>query len=379
MENIRYKQNGYMENMGIIPNDSYVGRRQIKLQEQQNRKAQEAERRKRRRIEKLRREKRKRIRICAGYAGAIAIVLFGVWMINLKKTSRQDAAVENATSQSMITEVQQPVQEDTTPKQEDVVQDAVAVTSQALPDYYQKKYIVDVPTHFSEEEIDERLGKLAQEYPEFHPILEHKDEYPEALLNNLCYNPNMLDFALGYLDNLNQTNAVLEDSELTADIPLFIQWDKRWGYKLYGSSVVGLVGCGPTCLAMVVTGLTRNTRTTPDVLASYAETNGYYVYGAGTSWAFMDEAGSLYGVQATRIPISEEQVMDELREGHPIICSMNPGDFTAEGHFIVIAGLENGDKLRINDPNSIERSNMLWDYDKIASQISGMWAYQLAE
>ena len=58
---------------------------------------------------------------------------------------------------------------------------------------------------------------------------------------------------------------------------------------------------------------------------------------------------------------------------------MNPGDFTAEGHFIVLAGLADGNKIRINDPNSIERSNMLWDYDDIESQISGMWAYQLVQ
>ena len=189
----------------------------------------------------------------------------------------------------------------------------------------------------------------------------------------------MLDFALGYLDNLDVTDDVLEESELAADIPLFIQWDKRWGYKLYGSSVVGLVGCGPTCMAMVVTGLTKNKRTTPDVLAAYAESNGYYVYGAGTSWSFMDDVGSLYGIQAARIPISKERVMEELGQKHPIICSMNPGDFTAEGHFIVLAGLADGNKIRINDPNSIERSNMLWDYDDIESQISGMWAYQLVQ
>lgn len=375
MENRGYRRNEQMGNMGIIPNDSNSVRRRTILQEQQREEIRRRNNRNKKISERRRRKRRRQMKVLWRYACIFAAVILVIWMMSLKKGKHQTQDLfkpnQVATTES--------VQQDSGTLSDASAQNTVAVVSRALPDYYQKKYIIDVPTHYSSEEITDKLQNLAQQYPEFSPIVENKDQYPEALLNNLCYNPNMLDFALGYLDNLDVTDDVLEESELAADIPLFIQWDKRWGYKLYGSSVVGLVGCGPTCMAMVVTGLTKNKRTTPDVLAAYAESNGYYVYGAGTSWSFMDDVGSLYGIQAARIPISKERVMDELGQKHPIICSMNPGDFTAEGHFIVLAGLADGNKIRINDPNSIERSNMLWDYDDIESQISGMWAYQLVQ
>ena len=47
----------------------------------------------------------------------------------------------------------------------------------------------------------------------------------------------MLDFALGYQENYDTTSGTLEASELDG-IPLFIQWDKRWGYDAYGNDVI---------------------------------------------------------------------------------------------------------------------------------------------
>ena len=55
------------------------------------------------------------------------------------------------------------------------------------------------------------------------------------------------------------------------------------------------------------------------------------------------------------IPLSEEAIREELDSGHPLICSMRPGDFTDSGHFIVIYAEEKNGFL-IRDPNSPERS-----------------------
>ena len=53
---------------------------------------------------------------------------------------------------------------------------------------------------------------------------------------------------------------------------------------------------------------------------------------------------------------------------------MRPGDFTTTGHFIVLAGVEDG-KIRVNDPNSVKRSEELWDYETLEYQINNLWAY----
>ena len=67
-----------------------------------------------------------------------------------------------------------------------------------------------------------------------------------------------------------------------------------------------------------------------------------------------------------------------LDSGKVIICSMKPGDFTQEGHFIVIRGYENN-LFYVNDPNSAARSEVGWEYIRLRSQISNMWALGAGE
>ena len=53
---------------------------------------------------------------------------------------------------------------------------------------------------------------------------------------------------------------------------------------------------------------------------------------------------------------------------------MRKGDFTTTGHFIVLVGIEDG-KIKVNDPNSKERSNLLWDYERLEYQIKTLWEF----
>ena len=115
-----------------------------------------------------------------------------------------------------------------------------------------------------------------------------------------------------------------------------------------------------TALAMVAAGLTGDNSITPYKIASYAGANGYYVAGSGSSWSLMTEAALNFGVAGTEIALSESSVTEELNAGHPIICSMKQGDFTTDGHFIVLTGMADG-KIQVHDPNSKERSSRTWD------------------
>lgn len=373
MEYERYRRNEPVGNVGIIPEDSEVIRRRKMLQEQQR---EELHRKKMKKHKREQHRRRRRIRqakeiFCMCICVAMLVLI--VALIRRVASSPDKKIPAAATSEMVSTEQQTEYEETKVP----VAEEAVQTQSQALPDYYDKKYMTGIPAHYSEEEIETRLKNLADRYPEFQTIYDHMDEYPEALLNNLCCNPNMLDFALGYQDNYDTTSGSLEASELDG-IPLFIQWDKRWGYDAYGNDVVGLSGCGPTCLSMVIVGLTKNQDATPDKLADYATEHGYYEQNAGTKWSFMDEAASAYGVKGYYIYLNKDTMQEELTAGHPIVCAMKSGNFTAQGHFVVIAGME-GDKFRVHDPNSIERSQQLWDYDTLQYQISAIWAFKLAD
>ena len=236
------------------------------------------------------------------------------------------------------------------------------------------KYTSNTPQVLDENEVQQKLQALAQEYPEFEEVYDNADAYPQKLLVALCNNPEMIDYVKGYLNADGSGSGWLTTDEMSQQFPLLLQWDKRWGYIPYGDNVIGLSGCAPTCLSMVIVGLTGNKDATPDAIAQYATDNGYYVDGVGTAWSLMTAVDS-YGVIGQETTLSEDNIYNELENGNPIICSMRPGDFTSVGHFIVLTGMEDG-KIRVNDPNSLTRSRQLWDYSTLSDQISNLWVFE---
>lgn len=160
-------------------------------------------------------------------------------------------------------------------------------------------------------------------------------------------------------------------------IPLLLQWDKRWGYEDYGSSVIGITGCGPTCLSMVVIGLTGDAAADPHTIARYAEECGYYSAGNGTSWTLMSEGSRHFGVTAQELPLSRRHLEQALDAGHPIILSMGPGDFTRTGHYIVLTGYT-AKGFTVNDPNSPSRSKKHWSFEEISDQIRNIWSFSVS-
>lgn len=196
-------------------------------------------------------------------------------------------------------------------------------------------------------------------------------DYPESLIELLERNPETETFVLEY-PFYEAVEYDLSEYENSAAVPLFMQWDQRWGYEKYGSDVIGITGCGPTCLAMVGYYLTGDDWYTPASVAEFAERNGYYSPGSGSSWKLISEGGVELGLDVTEIPLVKKRMTDNLEVGNPIICSMGAGDFTTSGHYIVIIGLENG-LFRVNDPNSYANSQRLWSYEEIESQIRNLW------
>ena len=65
-------------------------------------------------------------------------------------------------------------------------------------------------------------------------------------------------------------------------------------------------------------------------------------------------------------------------DGQPIVCSVGPGDFTKEGHFIVLSGLDDAGRVLVHDPNSPERSAVSWDVQTVLGQCLNLWAYSVA-
>ena len=197
--------------------------------------------------------------------------------------------------------------------------------------------------------------------------------WPKSLLALLERNPETEDFVLSYPAEHALAHTVDVSAELSGDgVPLFLQWDKRWGYLQYGSDIAGLTGCGPTCLSMVACYLTGDDSHSPDQMIRFALDNGYCSPGNGSSWTLISQGSAKLGLCATELPLVKKTIFSHLEAGRPIICVMGPGTFTTTGHFIVMTGLEDG-LIRVNDPNSREKSQILWSYDEICDEIRNLW------
>ncbi|MBR2294263.1 MAG: C39 family peptidase [Clostridiales bacterium] len=206
-------------------------------------------------------------------------------------------------------------------------------------------------------------------------------DYPSEFVNLLARNPDSMDFVLNYPwhEPVAQENIDVSGEVNRFEVPRFYQWDERWGYMQYGNGPMGLTGCGPTCLSMVAVYLLQNPDMNPAWMAEYAENNDYYAYDSesgGSLWTLMTDGGFGLGIDVTQIPVVQQRMELNLDVGNVIIAVVGPGDFTDGGHFIVITGYDE-EGFTINDPNSIERSDMHWPFDVLGPQIQACWVFRI--
>lgn len=202
------------------------------------------------------------------------------------------------------------------------------------------------------------------------------EDYPQELLELLDRNPEAKEFVWEYPLKKNEHPEIdLSEYANTQEMPLLMQWDERWGYKEYSGNVMGLTGCGPTCLSMVAMYLSKDTSRDPGWMADFSTENGYAAEGSGTAWALFSEGGEKLGFDVTEIPLDEQRIADNLNVGNPVVAVMGPGAFTTDGHFIVFTGYEDG-KIRVNDPNSRANTEKSWDFEEISGQIKQLWVFR---
>lgn len=217
-----------------------------------------------------------------------------------------------------------------------------------------------------EQQIQKMKGKLAES---------EDGEFPESLLELLEKNPEARDFVLNYEENKDKEwERDVADEVTEGEIPLFIQWDERWGYDTYGGDFLAVTGCGPTCLSMVICGVTGETKWNPYEVAQWAEEEGYYVEGTGSAWDLMVSGAEHFGLVSEEVIFDETHIRAVLESDIPIVCAMRPGDFTTGGHFLVLTGIDREGNIRLNDPNSPQKSEQSWKLGDLMPQIKNLWA-----
>lgn len=205
------------------------------------------------------------------------------------------------------------------------------------------------------------------------------EDYPEKLIELLTRNPETEEYVLNFPLEYGKEHDI--DISGYADyegVPLFIQWDKQWGYLDYAGNQAGLSACGPTCLSMVAYHFTRDAKLTPAYMMEYAEKEGHGLKDSGTQWSLFSVGAKDFGLTVKELTseqiASEEKIAKVLNDGKLIVANMGPGVFTEFGHYIVFTAYEDG-TFRVNDPNSYIRSEKQWKFEEFADQIKMMWSY----
>ena len=237
-------------------------------------------------------------------------------------------------------------------------------------------------TESAEETQSETSGTFDEQIAcEYRWLEKHADEFPSHKIEYAENNPGLIDFLYRYAFGEKESSSEesgdrgLTEDEKKAYAPVLLQWDDRWGFHPYGTSVLGLTGCGPTCLAMVVDSLSEDADVTPAEAADFATKQDLYEYGVGTRWGIWSAGAAEYGLECETVSADFDTVLDELSQNAMVVCSVGPGVFTPGGHFIVIVGQEEG-KLEIRDPNNFQNSTRLWDWDEFSSQIKHCWSFK---
>jgi hypothetical protein len=173
-----------------------------------------------------------------------------------------------------------------------------------------------------------------------------------------------------------------------ANVPYYNQTDKRWGALSYGRvGTLASSGCGPTSLAMIISGLTKQS-ITPDIVAKWSVKNGYRIEGNGSAWSLMTDGGAHWGLKAEPISRKDpESIVEALSNGYPVMACMDKGHFTNGGHFIVLRGITENGKVLVYDSISVSRSAQPWELELILREssknggINGspFWSFRISE
>lgn len=170
-------------------------------------------------------------------------------------------------------------------------------------------------------------------------------------------------------DIRTEGESIVYDTVPERTVSYYNQTEEPWAQVRFSGTTIRSSGCGPVCMAMVVSTLTGQT-VTPAQVAEVTEERGLYVPGRGTSHSLPSMAAGHWGLSVRRVHKSRmEEVKYALQEGAlaVVICKEYSITGSGSGHYIVLTGVTREGYFTIADPASRERSGRLYSVDTIRS------------
>lgn len=137
--------------------------------------------------------------------------------------------------------------------------------------------------------------------------------------------------------------------------------------EMIGGSTIQAAGCGPTAVAVCYSSLTGKKADVPK-MCDQAYENGWYFTGQGCSHKVIPGLCDMYGLNCYGLGKDLEAVEKALRAGHPVVALMGPGDFTDNGHFVVLTRMVGKDKVKVADVGSRANTARTWSLKEVVSQ-----------
>ena len=134
-----------------------------------------------------------------------------------------------------------------------------------------------------------------------------------------------------------------------------------------GGSTIRAAGCGPTSVAVCYSSLIGKKANVPK-MCKQAYKNGWYYTGQGCTHEVVPGLSKMYGLECEGLGYSRKAVEKALRAGHPVVALMGPGDFTNNGHFVVLTRMTGKDKVRVADVGSRANTYKTWSLKDVVSQ-----------
>lgn len=219
------------------------------------------------------------------------------------------------------------------------------------------------------EDLKKNLENLSQTNSKAKWIYDNFDKLPNLQAYLVGNDTDTVEFVYNLNHNINKFDFKEGESiKLNRATPYYIQRDNRWGYNSLTDGTIGMSGCGPTSMSMILSRLKKDPSITPNVIARDAET---FMVEDGIAWSFFPHEAQKYGFKCEDLVKDKDEIIEALKKG-PLLVSVSRGYFTLSGHILVIDSYKNG-KFIINDPNSVKNTMREWDYDQISEQIVHIW------
>lgn len=156
----------------------------------------------------------------------------------------------------------------------------------------------------------------------------------------------------------------------------YLQTNPLWANEKYGGTdTIAEYGCGPTCMAMVISSMT-DTSMNPKEACEWSYENGYWYEGQGSLHALIPSMAEAFGLTSKGIikdTEAETKIKSALKSGKYVVALMGKGTFTNSGHFIVFYGITDDNQVLVADPMSEERSNKKWELSFLVDEAKS-WA-----